>query len=85
MQTSQPYASFVVTCNMAANTFIELTDKNNRPALINVNNITSVVVYTDPELVHVYVIGDNQSFVTVKESYDEVKAKIASVSGGSVW
>jgi len=70
---------------MTVNTFIELTDKNNRPALINVNNITSVVVYTDPELVHVYVIGDNQSFVTVKESYDEVKAKIASVSGGSVW
>jgi hypothetical protein len=70
---------------MAANTFIELTDKNDRPALINVNNITSVVVYTDPELVHVYVIGDNQSFVTVKESYDEVKAKIAAVSGGSIW
>jgi len=70
---------------MAVNTFIELTDKNDRPALINVNNITSVVVYTDPELVHVYVIGDNQSFVTVKESYEEVKAKIASVSGGSVW
>jgi hypothetical protein len=70
---------------MAANTFIELTDKNDRPALINVNNITSVVVYTDPELVHVYVIGDNQSFVTVKESYDVVKAKIASVSGGSMW
>ena len=70
---------------MAANTFIELTDKNDRPALINVNNITSVVVYTDPEMVHVYVIGDNQSFVTVKESYDEVKAKIASVSGGSTF
>jgi len=69
---------------MTVNTFIELTDKNDRPALINVNNITSVVVYTDPELVHVYVIGDNQSFVTVKESYDEVKAKIASVTGGSV-
>jgi hypothetical protein len=70
---------------MASNIFIELTDKNDRPALINVNNITSIVVYTDPELVHVYVIGDNQSFVTVKESYEEVKAKIASVSGGSVW
>lgn len=70
---------------MAANTFIELTDKNGRPALINVNNITSVVVYTEPEMVHVYVIGDNQSFVTVKESYDEVKKKIAAVSGGSIW
>lgn len=64
--------------------FIELTDKNNRPALINVHNITSVVVYTDPELVHVYVIGDNQSFVTVKESYDEVKAKIASATSGNI-
>jgi hypothetical protein len=53
--------------------FVELTDKNGRPVIINVNNITSVVVYTDPELVHVHVIGDNQSFVTVKESYEEVK------------
>jgi uncharacterized protein YlzI (FlbEa/FlbD family) len=61
--------------------FIELTDKNGRPALINIRNITSVVVFTDPELVHVYVIGDNQSFVTVKESYDEVKRKISTATG----
>lgn len=60
--------------------FIELTDKNGRSALINVNNITSVVVYTEPEeRVHVYVIGDNQSFVTVQESYDEVKQMVMSV------
>lgn len=64
--------------------FIELTDKNGRPALINAHNITSVVVYTDPEMVHVYVIGDNQSFVTVKETYDEVRAKIAAVTGGAI-
>ncbi|MVN92338.1 hypothetical protein [Mucilaginibacter aquatilis] len=66
--------------------FIELTDKNDRPALINVNNITSVVVYTTPnEEVHVYVIGDKESYVTVKENYDEVKRKIAMVTGGSVY
>ncbi|WP_295770278.1 hypothetical protein [uncultured Mucilaginibacter sp.] len=66
--------------------FIELTDKNDRPALINVNNITSVVVYTTPnEEVHVYVIGDKESYVTVKENYDEVKRKIAMVTGGGVY
>lgn len=61
------------------NTFIELTDKNGRPALINPNNITSVVIYTEPEEeVHIYVIGDSSSFVRVKESYDEVKNKLAA-------
>ncbi|WP_342645137.1 hypothetical protein [Mucilaginibacter sp. CSA2-8R] len=57
--------------------FIELTDKNDRPVLINVNHVTSIVVYTEPEeRVHVYVTGDNQSFVTVKESYDQVKQMV---------
>ena len=66
--------------------FLELTDKNDRPALINVNNITSVVVYTTPnEEVHVYVIGDKESYVTVKETYDEVRAKIAMVTGENVF
>jgi hypothetical protein len=65
--------------------FIQLTDKNDRPALINVNNITSVVIYTNPdEEVHVYVIGDRQSYVTVKEDYETVKQKIASVTGGVI-
>lgn len=60
--------------------FIELTDKNGRPALINVNHITSIVVYTEPEeRVHVYVTGDNQSFVTVKENYDQVKQMVMAV------
>ena len=66
--------------------FLELTDKNDRPALINVNNITSVVVYTTPnEEVHIYVIGDKESYVTVKETYDEVRAKIAMVTGENVF
>jgi len=65
--------------------FLEFTDKNGRPALINVKNITSVVEYTDPEMVHIYVIGDNQSFVTVKETYQEVRSKIASVTGGTIF
>lgn len=65
--------------------FIELTDKNGRPALINISNITSVVVYTNPaEEVHIYVIGDKESYVTVKETYEEVKRKIALVTGGTI-
>jgi len=66
--------------------FLEFTDKNDRPALINVRNITSVVVYTTPnEEVHIYVIGDKESFVTVKETYEEVRRKIALVSGGTIF
>jgi uncharacterized protein YlzI (FlbEa/FlbD family) len=66
--------------------FIQLTDKNGRPAMINVSNITSVVVYTNPdEEVHVYVIGDSQSYVTVKEDYETVKQKISSVTGGAIY
>ncbi|MFD1257800.1 hypothetical protein ACFQ3S_13410 [Mucilaginibacter terrae] len=66
--------------------FLEFTDKNDRPALINVRNITSVVVYTTPnEEVHIYVIGDKESFVTVKETYEEVRSKIAMVTGGSIF
>lgn len=65
--------------------FIELTDKNDRPVLINVSNITSVVVYNTPnEEVHIYVIGDKESYVTVKETYKEVKNKISTV-GGSIY
>ena len=68
------------------NQFLEFTDKNDRPALINVRNITSVVVYTTPnEEVHIYVIGDKESFVTVKETYDEVRSKIAMVTGGTIF
>ena len=68
------------------NQFLEFTDKNDRPALINVRNITSVVVYTTPnEEVHIYVIGDKESFVTVKETYEEVRRKIAMVSGGTIF
>ncbi len=68
------------------NQFIELTDKNDRPALINVRNITSVVVYTTPnEEVHIYVIGDKESYVTVKETYQKVREKLAMVTGGTVW
>lgn len=65
--------------------FVELTDRNDRPVLINVSNITSVVVYNTPhEEVHIYVIGDKESYVTVKETYKEVKSKISTV-GGSIY
>lgn len=57
--------------------FIELLDKNDRNTLINVDNITSVVIYKDPkEEVRIYLIGDKESFITVKESYEELKGKL---------
>ncbi|WP_158826372.1 hypothetical protein [Mucilaginibacter lacusdianchii] len=66
--------------------FLEFTDKNGRPALVNPRNISSVVIYTEPdEQVHIYLIGDNEAFIRVKESYDEVKRKIASATGGYIY
>lgn len=57
--------------------FIELLDKNDRNTLINVDNITSIVIYKDPEEeVRIYVTGDKESYVTVKESYEELKEKL---------
>jgi hypothetical protein len=57
--------------------FIELLDKNDRNTLINVDNITSVVIYREPhEEVRIYLIGDKESFITVKESYEELKGKL---------
>lgn len=61
--------------------FIELLDKNNRNTLVNVDNITSVVIYHDPEEeVRIYMIGDNASYLTVRESFEELKLKLQSVS-----
>jgi hypothetical protein len=57
--------------------FIELLDKNDRNTLVNVDNITSVVIYKEPqEEVRIYLIGDKESFITVKESYEELKGKL---------
>jgi len=57
--------------------FIELLDKNDRNTLINVDNITSVVIYRDPqEEVRIYLIGDKESYITIKESYEELKEKL---------
>ncbi|WCT14655.1 hypothetical protein [Mucilaginibacter jinjuensis] len=57
--------------------FIELLDKNDRNTLINVDNITSIVIYKDPqEEVRIYLIGDKESYITVKESYEELKGKL---------
>jgi uncharacterized protein YlzI (FlbEa/FlbD family) len=66
--------------------FLELTDKNGRPALINPRSISSVVIYTEPEeQVHIYMNGGDDAFIRVKESYDEVKRKIAAVTGGNIF
>ncbi|NCD69994.1 hypothetical protein [Mucilaginibacter agri] len=57
--------------------FIELLDKNDRNTLVNVDNITSIVIYKDPEEeVRIYLIGDQESYITVKESYEELKQKL---------
>jgi hypothetical protein len=57
--------------------FIELLDINDRNTLINVDNITSVVIYKDPqEEVRIYLIGDKESYITLKESYEELKGKL---------
>ena len=61
--------------------FIELLDKNNRNTLINIDNILSVVIYHEPEEhVRIYQTGGADSFLTVKESFDEVKQKLQSAS-----
>jgi hypothetical protein len=61
--------------------FIELLDKNNRNTLINLDHIISLVIYMDPEEeVRVYLTGDNESYITVKESYQQLRDRIAQVA-----
>ncbi|WDF53409.1 hypothetical protein [Mucilaginibacter sp. KACC 22063] len=68
--------------------FIELLDKNNRNTLINVDNILSTVIYEvqkedtkeTEEEVRVYMIGDSESYLTVKETFAEFKEKLLSVA-----
>ena len=61
--------------------FIELTDKNNRNTLINLDHIISIVIYQDPhEEVRIYQTGDSESFITVKESYLEIREKLKGVT-----
>ena len=57
--------------------FIQLLDKNNRDTLINVENISSVVIYKDPEEeVRIYQIGDDESYLTVHSTFDTLKEKL---------
>lgn len=61
--------------------FIELIDKNNRNTLVNVDHITSVIIYMVPEEeVRIYLTGDNESFITVKETYAEIKQLLGTVT-----
>lgn len=61
--------------------FIELTDKNNRNTLINLDHIISIVIYKAPEEeVRIYQTGDSDSYITVKESYLEIKEKLKGVA-----
>ena len=57
--------------------FIQLLDKNNRDTLINVENISSVVIYKDPEEeVRIYQVGDDESYLTVHSTFDALKEKL---------
>lgn len=61
--------------------FIELLDKNNRNTLINLDHIISLVIYMDPnEEVRVYLTGDNESYITVKESYQQLRDRLSQIS-----
>ncbi|GAB2690314.1 hypothetical protein GCM10027037_11600 [Mucilaginibacter koreensis] len=61
--------------------FIELIDKNNRNTLVNVDNITSVVIYKDPaEEVRIYFLGNDDSYLTIKETYAEIKEMLKVVT-----
>jgi nucleoside-diphosphate-sugar epimerase len=65
--------------NMAK--FIELIDKNNRNTLVNVDNIASVVIYKDPEEeVRIYFLGNDESYITIKETYAEIKEMLKAVT-----
>lgn len=61
--------------------FIELVDVNNRNTLINIEHITSVVIYMEPqETVRIYLNGDNESYITIKETYAELKEILKGVT-----
>lgn len=61
--------------------FIQLLDKNNRDTLINIENISSVVIYKDPqEEVRIYQTGDSESYLTVRGTFAEVKEKLQLAS-----
>ncbi|QJD98021.1 hypothetical protein HH214_20140 [Mucilaginibacter robiniae] len=61
--------------------FIELLDKNNRNTLINLDHIISLVIYMTPEEeVRVYLTGDNESYITVTESYEQLRNRLSQVS-----
>jgi hypothetical protein len=62
--------------------FIELLDKNNRNTLINLDHITSMVIYhneKEEEEVRVYLTGDKDSFITVKETYSQLRERLSGI------
>lgn len=62
------------------NNFIELHDLEGKRMLISTNNITNVCErYMDKQNAVIYFATDECDFVTVIESYEEVKQLLAAV------
>lgn len=62
------------------NYFIELHRYDGEPLLINTRNITTVVrSRSETKAVSIYVSSDFKDFVSVTETYEEVKKLLATV------
>lgn len=62
------------------NYFIELHRYDGEPLLINTRNITTVVrSRSETKAVSIYLSSDYKDFVSVTESYEEVKKLLAAV------
>lgn len=62
------------------NNFIELHRYDGEPLLINTRNITTVVrSISEAKAVSIYVSSDYKDFVSVTETYEEVKKLLAAV------
>ena len=62
------------------NNFIELHRYDGEPVLINTRNITAVVKsISETKAVSIYVNSDYKDFISVTESYEEVKQLLAAV------
>lgn len=62
------------------NYFIELHRYDGEPVLINTRNITTVVrSISETKAVSIYVSSDFKDFVSVTETYEEVKKLLATV------
>lgn len=61
------------------NNFIELHRYDGEPVLINTRNITTVVRSISETKAWIYLSSDHKDFVSVTETYEEVKKLLAAV------